>query len=64
MHCPGAEKTTVKAVREYERKFRHRPAVLKEITRALHQVSDPPSPDAGAAPPAAARDYEQPLVVG
>jgi hypothetical protein len=56
----GAEKTTVKAVREYERKLRHRPAVLKEITRALHRLSDRPAPDAGAVP-AVARDYEQPV---
>jgi hypothetical protein len=31
----GADTETVKAVRDYERKFQHRPAVLKEAARVL-----------------------------
>jgi hypothetical protein len=35
----GADMTTVKSVREYERKFGDRPAALKEIAAALHRLS-------------------------
>ena len=59
----GADKTTVQAVREYERKLQGRPGVLKEIARALHRFDEPPAPDDDFAA-VATPDYEQPLVVG
>lgn len=45
----GADSDTIKDVREYERKLQNRPAVNKEITRALHRLRD---------------GEQQPLVVG
>jgi hypothetical protein len=59
----GADRTTVQAVREYERKLQGRAAVLNEITRALHRFGERPAPE-DVVVPAAARDHEQPLVVG
>ena len=58
----GADKTTVQAVREYERKLQGRAGVLSEISRALHRFGDRPAPEADALP--VPRDVEQPLVVG
>jgi hypothetical protein len=53
----------VQAVREYERKLQGRPGVLKEIARALHRFDERPAPEDDDVA-VAARDYEQPLVVG
>jgi hypothetical protein len=59
----GADVKTVKAVREYERKFQNRGAALDEISRALLGFAEQ-SEAAPVEAPARARDHEQPLVVG
>jgi hypothetical protein len=59
----GADVTTVKAVREYERKFQNRGSALEEISRALHGFRDT-SPVGDVEASAPAREREQPLVVG
>ncbi|MEA2388266.1 MAG: hypothetical protein QOG41_1039, partial [Thermoleophilaceae bacterium] len=37
----GVDMTTLKTVREYERKMQNRATVLNEVTRALHQSTMP-----------------------
>lgn len=45
----GASTQTVKAAREYERKFQHRPTALKAIASALHRTTArPAAQDEGA----------------
>jgi hypothetical protein len=58
----GADKTTVQAVREYERKLQGRAGVLQEVTRVLHRFGKRPTSEDGVLP--VPRDVDQPLVVG
>jgi hypothetical protein len=58
----GADKTTVQAVREYERKLQGRAGVLQEVTRALHRFGKRQASEDDVVP--VPRDLEQPLVVG
>ena len=60
----GADQATLKAVREYERKLRARPAVLKEVARALHRPRDDGTAADVDGVATAATEHEQPLVVG
>lgn len=54
-----ADMSTIRLVREYERKMQGRPSVLKAVSLALHQGAD-----RQAAKPAPAVNPGQPLVVG
>ncbi len=58
----GADTETIKAVREYERKFQNRPTVNAEIVAAIRRLR--PAAAAGADGPPAPDPPEQPLVVG